>query len=69
MQHTNNKELNWNELLFITTSNYYYSIVTLFFSRVPVWGLRFVLEAFVVLRTQILHKVKDEENISHFIRK
>jgi hypothetical protein len=53
------------ELLLSTASNYYYSTVTPFLSRVSVWRHRFMLEAFDDLRTQILHKVKDKENVIH----
>jgi hypothetical protein len=55
------------ELMLSNTSNYYYGIITKLLSRVPVYG--FVVVAFSTLRTQVLHKVNDKENIFHLFDK
>jgi hypothetical protein len=54
------------ELLLSTTSNYYCSFVTAILACVPVRHLRFVVEAFDILRTQVFKDVQDVVNVLYF---
>jgi hypothetical protein len=42
-----------SELLLRNASNYYYSVITPFFTRVSVWCLCFVVETCDILRAQV----------------
>jgi hypothetical protein len=55
------------ELLLSTTAYYNHSILTPFLSCVTVQRLGFVVEAFVVLRIKLLHKVNNEGILINYV--